>query len=298
MFNFSVGYLTLTIYLLNAKPQYYWLLHTTVTAVFPIQYFLYKKEGWHYFMLEFCYSVSFFQMLFAIWALCKWMGYELSFGDWILMPVRWFYDGQMTMRVFYLLASGPVAWSSWLYSRALSFHDFKETLSFWMHISPAVVAYTLRWHQSELEASFPGILMYDVEKPVEPAREVGWAAMYYICVWAIPYYSLMCLLKDYLRSEGYKTLFHTECIDRMQHLSAPSRTIIYVASHFCAAMLGVIVSYVWWHYQFLNKLALSVLFMTAVYNGGKLYSERYSHIALELTNRIAPSKKPQLKSKN
>jgi len=37
------------------------------------------------------------------------MEYELSFGDKILMPVRWFYDGQMTMRVFYLLASGPVA---------------------------------------------------------------------------------------------------------------------------------------------------------------------------------------------
>jgi len=84
----------------------------------------------------------------------------------------------------------------------------------------------------------------------------------------------------------------------MQHFSAPSRTIIYAASHFCAAMLGVIVSYVWWHNQFLNKLALSVLFMTAVYNGGKLYSERYSHIALELTNKIASPKKPQVKPKN
>jgi len=88
MFNISVGYLTLAIYLLNAKPQYYWLLHTLLTAVFPVQYFLYKKQGWHYFMLEFCYSVSFFQMLFAIWALFRWMGYELFFLDPILTPVR------------------------------------------------------------------------------------------------------------------------------------------------------------------------------------------------------------------
>lgn len=109
MFNFSVGYVTYTIYLLNAKPQYYWLLHTILTAVFPIQYFLYRKEGWHYFMLEFCYSVSVFQMLFALWALSLYMGYSLPLGDRVLTPVRWFYDGQMTMRVFYLLASGPVA---------------------------------------------------------------------------------------------------------------------------------------------------------------------------------------------
>jgi len=65
MFNFSVGYVSLAIYLLSANPQYYWLLHTTVTAVFPIQFFLYKKVGWHYFMLEFCYSVNFYLMLYA-----------------------------------------------------------------------------------------------------------------------------------------------------------------------------------------------------------------------------------------
>jgi len=249
-------------------------------------------------MLEFCYSVSFFQMLFALYALSLCMGYSIPLVDRVLTPVRWFYDGQMTMRVFYLLASGPVAWSSWLYSRALSFHDFKETLSFWMHISPSIVAYTLRWHQKEIEESFPGILEYDVEKPVELSREVCWAAVYYICVWAIPYYSLMCVLNDYLRRVGYKTLFHTECEDRMSHFNPVARTLIYVLSHFVAAMLGVIVSYIWWHNQNLNKLAISVLFITAINNGGKLYSRRYSHVELTLPEDVGSPKKEKRKIRN
>jgi hypothetical protein len=94
----------------------------------------------------------------------------------------------------------------------------------------------------------------------------------------------MCFLKDYLRRVGYKTLFHTECEERMRHWSRGSRTMIYIVCHFVAVMLGVIVSYIWWHNQLLNKLALSLLFMTAICNGGKLYSRRYSHVELELSN--------------
>lgn len=70
----------------------------------------------------------------------------------------------------------------------------------------------------------------------------------------------------------------------MRHLSQASRTMIYVIGHFVAAMIGVIVSYIWWHNKLLNKLALSLLFMTAISNGGKLYSRRYSHVVLELPN--------------
>jgi len=84
----------------------------------------------------------------------------------------------------------------------------------------------------------------------------------------------------------------------MQHLTALPRTMIYIASHFIAAMSGVIVSYIWWHNQVLNKLAISFLFMTAVNNGGKLYSERYSHIALELNNKATSPKKVKRESRN
>jgi len=81
-------------------------------------------------MLEFCYSVNFYLMVYAFWALSQWLDFRLSLFEPIVTPFSWFYDGQMTMRVFYLLASGPVAASCWAYSRALSFHDFKETVSF------------------------------------------------------------------------------------------------------------------------------------------------------------------------
>jgi len=121
-------------------------------------------------------------MLYAVWALCLWWGLELGFLDRLVSPVSWFYTGQMTMRVFYLLASGPVVWSCWAYSRALSFHDFKETVSFWMHISPALVAYTFRWHQAEIEQTFPGIVDFNVGEPVEPMREMFGVAVYYTCV--------------------------------------------------------------------------------------------------------------------
>jgi len=160
-----------------------------------------------------------------------------------------------------------------------------------MHISPALVAYTLRWHQADIERSFPGIFEYDVEKPVEPLREVFGTVIYYTCVWAIPYYCLMFLLKDHLNREGYKTLFLTECGGpRMQQFSPSMRPIVYGFFHFLFVLFGAILSYVWWHNKFLNKLVLAFSYFTGVCNGARLYSDRYSHEPLPKLQSIVFAK--------
>jgi len=108
----------------------------------------------------------------------------------------------------------------------------------------------------------------------------------------------MFLLKEHMSSAGYKSLIHTSCEgDRVQRFSPFKRLMLYVAFHFLTVMFGVVLSYIWWHNKFLNKLVLIFLYMTGVYNGGKLYIDRYSHQPIPLIHLITSTKDSRCKKR-
>jgi len=247
MYTASVSFIIFSIYLVSAKPQYYWLFHNIIMFVlFPMQYFFFRKDGYHYFFMEFCYSVNYYGMFVTFAALYQWLFPTENLG--FIGSCLSFLNSTQAMRGFFLLSTGPVVWATKLFGFAIFFHDLREVCSCWMHFSPAIVAYTFRWHSDMIHSTFPGMFRFDVIEPLLywGIWDIALAAVYYICAWAIPFYLMLWMVKDRLDRKGYKTLIHFVCEgDMLKSFPVNQRPLIYIVGHFIGSVIAMIISVLW-----------------------------------------------------
>jgi len=277
MYSVSLSYLLLSVYLVSAKPQYYWLLHNIVMfLLFPIQYLFFRKDGNHYFFFEFCYWVNYSGMIVTFAALSQWMFPTENPG--IIASYLASLNSTVALRGFFLLATGPVMFATKLFGFAIFFHDLGEVCSCWMHFSPGVVAYTFRWHSEAIHATFPGLFKYDVSEPLTywGIGDIYYVAIYYICVWAIPFYLMLWMLKDRLIEKGYKTLIHFVCEgDMLKSFPPKRRPIIYIVGHFIGSVIAMVISLAFWKFEVAHSAFLGFLFFSMIHSGGYHYYDVY-----------------------
>jgi hypothetical protein len=114
-----------------------------LTAVyFTIKFFLimttryvsWRKKGWHYYMVDLCYVVSFLLVLFTSWCFLPlgWLGKTGPAPEWLF-------------RSLFGLAFGPLAWSVAAFSNRAFFHSLDHLGSVFIHVSPALVTYCIRY---------------------------------------------------------------------------------------------------------------------------------------------------------
>jgi len=277
MYTATVSYLILCVYIVSAKPQYYWLLHNLVMFIlFPMQYLFFRKDGNHYFFLEFCYSVNYYGMIVTFAALFQW--YFPSDNPNTITRCLAFMNSTHAMCGFFLLATGPVLWATKMFGFAILFHDLREVCSCWMHFSPAVVAYTFRWHSEAVHESFPGMFKFDVNEPLSywGFGDIYLASVYYIFAWAIPFYIILWMVGDRLARKGYKTLIHFVCEgDMLKSFPVRQRPVIYIMGHFIGSILAMAFSLFWWKFKLAHNAFLCFLFFNMIYAGGHQYYDVY-----------------------
>jgi len=277
MYTATVSYLILSVYTVSAWPQYYWLLHNSVMFImFPIQYLFFRKDGNHYFFMEFCYSVNYYGMIVTFAALFQ--RYFPSDNPNIITNCLAFMNSTTAMRGFFLLATGPVLIATKLFGFAIFFHDLREVCSCWMHFSPAVVAYTFRWHSEELHSSFPGVFKFDANEPLSywGLGDVFFASVYYLVAWALPFYAILWMIKDRLARKGYKTLIHFVCEgDMLKSFPVEQRPAIYIVGHFIGSILAMVGSILWLKSKLAHKAFLYLLFFSMINAGGHHYYDVY-----------------------
>ena len=61
-------------------------------------------------------------------------------------------------RAVFALANGPLGFAVPTLAHALVLHSAKQTAALFIHISPPLVTWAVRWHAAEHEAAFPGLL--------------------------------------------------------------------------------------------------------------------------------------------
>lgn len=277
MYTGAVSYLIFCVYIVSAKPQWYWLLNNLVMFIlFPIQYFFFRKDGYHYFFLEFCYSVNYYGMIVTFAAMYQWL-FPSEVPNLVTSSLT-FMNSTEAMRGFFLLSTGPVLWATKLFGFSIFFHDMREVCSCWMHFSPAVVAYTLRWHSQAMQETFPGMFKYDVQEPLLywGFGDIFLAGVYYIFAWALPFYGVLWLVKDRLDEKGYKTLIHFVCEgDMLKSLPTGQRPLVYIVGHFIGSILAMGISLIWWKYELAHFAFICFLFLSMIYSGGHHYYEVY-----------------------
>jgi len=116
------------------EPELYWAWYTlTIALLMLMRIPAFVMTNLQYFLFDFCYFVQL-----------------LTF---IQMYVTSVAGNETFFRVLYIYTTGPLMWAVVLWRNSLVFHDYEKMSSVYIHILPAGLYYTLRWHTNFTNAS-------------------------------------------------------------------------------------------------------------------------------------------------
>ena len=115
----------ITAYIAGAAPRHYYLWHTPKALVLvAVRWYTFLQQGKHWLLADFCYWANLIGLLYL-----------------------WRYrESALLFQVFFMVSNGPVAWSVLAFSQSLIFHSHAHMTSVFLHLSPLVVTWTLRWN--------------------------------------------------------------------------------------------------------------------------------------------------------
>ncbi|KAG0767296.1 hypothetical protein G6F57_005227 [Rhizopus arrhizus] len=104
----------------NRIPTYYSI---QLIILLILRYVIYRSKRWHYFIFDMCYFVNGMTMLF-LW----------------VKP-----SSSLLLIASFCMTNGPVAWAIITWRNSLVFHSLDKVTSVFIHISPPLVMYCLKW---------------------------------------------------------------------------------------------------------------------------------------------------------
>eukprot|EP00474_Spongospora_subterranea_P001008 CRZ01466.1 hypothetical protein [Spongospora subterranea] len=104
-----------------------------IMFLITLRLYLYRKEGYQYFLLDFCY-----------------------FTTGLVFVYLYFYPNSQSLFVhIFAFANGPLAWAVPLWRNSLVFHDLDKLTSCAIHIFPMLLTFQLRWYPSNFSVCGP-----------------------------------------------------------------------------------------------------------------------------------------------
>ena len=298
---FTIGVFNLMFctYLIAASPWNYWIWHS-IKMVFLLMYRRYKfaKVKYQYFLLDFCYTVNYWSILYyAICALKNQVGTLSTLND-IFNP--W---GGAIFRVLFTWCVGPLALSVAFFRNSLVFHSSDQIIILATHLSPNLAIYGMRWWAKELENQYPNTFHIECETSISSVlssfRSVKifdagqnceatfyslfWVPLLsYVVLWTIPYALFFFILGRKLIEEGgyhtmYSTMKDTPLMKRYLTLGGePWRPVMYMVIHGVLCAASFLIAPFIWNSFLLHTSYLLILLFVAVRNAGTYYFEIFA----------------------
>jgi hypothetical protein len=158
-FTLGVFNLGLTMFLLGRHPEwFYWVYTIKFPILLGLRFYLYRQSKWHYFMLDFCYFANFMMALF-LWA----------------KP-----DSLLLFKICFAFTTGPLAWAVALWKNSMVFHSLDKITSVYIHLTPALVSWTIRWAKTPYTVC-------ESDSSISLMESIGWPVLIY-CIWQLAYY--------------------------------------------------------------------------------------------------------------
>jgi len=224
---FSIGILNmlLTAVIAVRFSAYYWLWHLARTLFyFPRRYFSFKAKKWHLYLLDWCYVVTYLSTICSVVAFIR-----VSTG---ITTALIEYNSDL-IHAGFAMACGPLAWSVFVFRNSIVFHDLEHSTSVFIHLSPFVFFWCLRWGSgvpSLIERTWPTMFhvcdsMTDFEAAdtcMETWKGMLWCkacsasplafvippAILYLFVWSLPYYIIVLhRWREWCEETGHETLY-------------------------------------------------------------------------------------------
>jgi hypothetical protein len=117
-------------------PQHFWLWHITKSLFYiPWRYVRFRRVRAQLYLLDWCYVVTWLINIFALLALVT-----AASGP----PAGESAIGRKLVIAGFAMASGPLAWSVFIFRNSLVFHDIDNLTSVFIHLSPLLLFWRLQ----------------------------------------------------------------------------------------------------------------------------------------------------------
>lgn len=249
-------------------------------------------------MLDWCYVVTYISNICAILAFLRY-----SFG----IKITFLADkNELLIRSGFAMAAGPLAWAISIFRNSLVFHDPDNTASVFIHLSPFVLFWCLRWGAAlgpgVVWKAFPGMFKVcgDLEDEyaasdacLESFQGMLWCDscsaplssfvyfpfLIYFSMWWLPYlFIVLIACGEWVQRTGRETLY-TYVVEIQPDLIAMfdkhlkgtfgkhAGVVGYMLLHMMMTIVFGALSYVFWHSFLLHTIFFLYLLVTAVHNG-------------------------------
>ena len=159
--SFCMGVLNVAVsaFMLGRAPQLYWAYAGIKSvALNGVSYHLKRRDHQRLYLFDLCHVLSFAYTAASVAALVAW-----SFPE-ARPAVAPYTSSPAAFRAAFALANGPLGVAVPTLANALVLHSPRQTAALFIHISPPIVTWAMRWHPEAHERGFPGIL---------PTRDLG-----------------------------------------------------------------------------------------------------------------------------
>jgi hypothetical protein len=190
-------------FLLGAVPQHFWLYTTLQFA--PLMLLLVPRwyaSGKMLYFAELCWVINVTSWLYLALEACSLL---LQAQPLLPMHVR-----LLLARAFWSLANGPLALTVLMNHNSIVFHDVERTASFFIHFSPALVSWTMRWAPDG--ARLFAIPSADIPTGLATNMDLITTGLGAYCCWWLPYTIWLLAIGHALPDRGEKP-----CLSRLPH---------------------------------------------------------------------------------
>jgi len=240
--------IVLTAYILGAVPEQFYWIHAIKTIIYLFTRFIsFKKRKFHYYMCDFCYLVN----LFAVY-------------------VSFMYPNNITFqKMIFATANGPLALAVIVFRNKVVLHSMDQNTSTFIHISAMLLSYTYRWYSLDHN-------LYDNESWFSIAA----AGIAFYIVWAIGYGIFMFkVLRDRIVEKGNVTMYdwaiENTGLSNLKNITSNEKAqqFMYMCLHGFLTCLSVVLSPIFWYYQWLHFGYILCIITMAFWNGSYYYAK-------------------------
>jgi hypothetical protein len=224
----------------------------------PMRFLAFKKRKWHYYMVEFCYYASLLLNLFILQERC--------FGG---IFNKYFIS-------IYGITTGPLLWATIFNNDKLFVHSQSHLTSTYIHLTPALMAWGLRWNNNNTEflQLFPLDFSYYGIK--NSYIELLYQFRYTYMPWFIVYYFYMfdykwerIIEKDnktmYRQfAENNKSLFG-QLVNKIDNRYIAG--LLYMIIHLTSALITALFAIVQFHNIYINTTCVIIAFLITNWAG-------------------------------
>ncbi|KAG0369745.1 hypothetical protein BGZ54_009010 [Gamsiella multidivaricata] len=261
-----------TPWLVAQYPEWIPFIHTlqSVTLI-AVRYILYKKKSWHFFLLDMCYFVNVV----------------------VIIYLYVFPQSQALFGAVWLLSHGPLAFAIVTWRNSLVLHSLDKVTSVFIHMSPPITLYTVRWlYPDPNHARFAALEGMDV---LPTASSLKSAITLYLA-WQIAYYVFVVVRQREKIEAGKRVTSYTwllndpkgGAISKAAHTFGEKYSIItFMGLQLIYTFVTCLFALVLYRNFKLNTGFLVGLFTASVWNGACYYMEVFSKQYEKQLNKLA-----------